>query len=74
MKRVTICTCNWLGTMSYGSGAGFYMDERGPLPFAFGTTYNEDYLMGWVVSKGFSLDRRPPRLPPPKSKRIARTP
>jgi 4-amino-4-deoxy-L-arabinose transferase-like glycosyltransferase len=29
-------TCRWLSTMNIGTGAGFYSDNWGPLPFAIG--------------------------------------
>jgi hypothetical protein len=35
----------FLATMNIPSGAGFYADVFGPLPFAFGNIASEEYLI-----------------------------
>jgi hypothetical protein len=35
--------CRWLSTMNTSTGAGFYTDMWGPLPFAFGRVPAEEY-------------------------------
>lgn len=37
--------CRWLGTMQFSLGAGFYTDQWGPLPFAFGAAKPEEYYL-----------------------------
>ena len=49
--------CSWLTTMEKWSGAGFYGDPRGPLPFAFGEPDPEEYS----ICKLMSLQVRKPR-------------
>ncbi|TFG48462.1 MAG: glycosyltransferase family 39 protein [Candidatus Brocadiia bacterium] len=44
--------CGWLTTMSPSSGAGFYADVWGPLPFVVGPVASEEYYV-------FVLKRRP---------------
>jgi hypothetical protein len=35
----------WAATMSPSAGAGFYSDQWGPLPFAFGRASDEEYVI-----------------------------
>jgi hypothetical protein len=35
----------WISTMSQALGAGFYSDQRGPLPFAIGRVPVEKYYI-----------------------------
>lgn len=36
-EAVDVQQCTWLATMNPGTGAGYYADASGPLPFAFGS-------------------------------------
>jgi hypothetical protein len=45
-----------LSTMNRGLGAGFYSDERGPLPFAFGPSPPEVFLLYRVQRDGVLTD------------------
>jgi hypothetical protein len=47
-------TCSWLTTMNRWSGAGYYGDGHGPLPFALGEADPEIYF----VCEFIPLDRR----------------
>jgi len=37
--------CTWLSTMHIGDGSGFYSDMWGPLPFMFGPTQPDRYIV-----------------------------
>ncbi len=43
-----------LSTMQHSLGAGFYSDERGPLPFAFGKVLPEVFLL-YTIQRGGTL-------------------
>jgi hypothetical protein len=70
--RLTPSTCAWMATMNGWSGAGFYWDRKGPLPFAFGRAAPERYLVGTFVKKTSQFGLRPIRRPPPRQLRPVR--
>lgn len=43
IDSVRIMPCKWLTTISLKSGAGFYSDIYGPLPYLFGRVHPEQY-------------------------------
>ena len=43
LESIDVPMCAWLATMNRGVGAGFYADQWGPLPFAFGTIPEERF-------------------------------
>jgi 4-amino-4-deoxy-L-arabinose transferase-like glycosyltransferase len=45
IETVRFSTFRWLASMSAKSGAGFYLSGSTPLPYVFGPTYNERYLI-----------------------------
>ncbi|MEW6348302.1 MAG: glycosyltransferase family 39 protein [Thermodesulfobacteriota bacterium] len=44
-RTVRVRPLGWLSTMQAPLGAGFYSDDLGPLPYAFGTVGPEEYLV-----------------------------
>jgi 4-amino-4-deoxy-L-arabinose transferase-like glycosyltransferase len=50
LEPIDVPMCGWLATMNRGVGAGFYADQWGPLPFAFGA----------VPAERFSIFSAPP--------------
>jgi len=45
VEKARLMPCKWLTTVSLKSGAGFYSDEKGPLPFFFGKINPEEYII-----------------------------
>lgn len=43
LKKEQCYPCRWLTTMGFSSGAGFYTDLWGAMPFAFGEVKSEEY-------------------------------
>ena len=44
-KYLLLPSSGWIGTMNSSIGAGFYSDEFGPLPFAFGAMEPERFVL-----------------------------
>ena len=43
LHLLTLPVCSWLSTLNPATGAGFFSDECGPLPFVFGAAPREEY-------------------------------
>jgi len=48
-ERLDLPACPWLSTMNLETGAGFYCDMSGPLPYVFGATPPERYDVFQVI-------------------------
>jgi 4-amino-4-deoxy-L-arabinose transferase-like glycosyltransferase len=55
LKTIEVPTCRWLATMHPPVGAGFYADQFGPLPFAFGPVQPESYAI-YEILKPYTLE------------------
>jgi hypothetical protein len=71
VEEARFSTSRWFSTMSRDTGAGFYSSRWGPVPYLFGRTYDEIYLvMTAEVDIPFRFRPREVILKPPSNRRI----